>query len=218
MGITTFSFDLLKRTKLRHLDLKSVCELGSQNDYTVGAENPPFANELYKRLGFNEYTCIDLAGDNNAIEYDLSKYLNHSTKYDLVTDFGTSEHIVLSDGYIKTSFNGGNINSVYPMVVENIQQGYYNCWLNKHNLLKEGGLMINENPLTGNWPEHGYSYLGENFYNELCKIADYEIIEQGTHAAMGNTENGWNIWAVLKKTGDKFPNFDEFNRLAVFKE
>ncbi len=217
MGITKFSYDLIRRTKLRHLGIKSVCELGSQNDYTAQSEKPPFANDLYKKLGIEDYTCIDLAGDNNALKYDLGKQINHSIRYDLVTDFGTSEHIVLADGFQTSAFHGDYIHSVYPVVVENIQQGYYNCWVNKFNLCNVGGIIISENPLTDNWPGHGYSYLGVNFYDELVKIADIEIIEKGKESAMGNTIDGWNLWAVLKKTGNRFPPFEEFKKLPIFK-
>lgn len=212
MGITQFTFDLLKRVKLQNMGISSVIELGSQNDYTTNDAKPPFANDLYKRIGINHYACIDLAGDNNAFKLDLSQPIDVYDKYDLVTDIGTSEHVV-DTGMSSFSFLGGYINSVYPLsqpTEEQIRTGYYNCWLNKHNLLKTGGVMVNENPKTNNWQGHGYSYLDTNFYYELCKIADYELIDTGAEAAMGNTVSGWNVWGVIRKTGDKFPDINEF--------
>lgn len=236
MGITQLSYELLKRTKLQNMDIKSVCELGSQNDYTTNEANPPFANGLYKRLGIDHYVCVDLAGDNSAIGADLSQIfyltkdaiphlhseLNEILHFDLVTDFGTSEHVVkMKHGFTNVGFHDGQINSIYPEVApteDEAKEGYYNCWLNKFNLCKENGIIISENPLTKNWPLHGYSYLGVDFYDELVKASDLEIIEQGLEAAMGNTTDGWNIWSVLKKTGNKFPSFDEFNKLPIFRE
>lgn len=226
MGITLFSKSLIEKALEYKPDIKSVIELGSQNDYTTGEENPPFANELYKSLGVNIYSSIDLAGDNYSYKVDLSNKMmiepftdnSKPEPYDLVTDFGTSEHIVAANGFTTISFHGGHINSVYPSGVRSIEIGYYNCWLNKHNLLRVSGLMINENPLTGNWPLHGYSYLSKHFYDEFCKVSDYEIIEQGEEPATGNTIDGWNKWAILKKTGNKFPPFEEFNNLPIFRE
>lgn len=231
MGYTKFTCDLIER----YLNgVKSVVDLGSQNDYRTVSEKPPFVSEWYKEKGV-EYSCIDLAGDNGALKFDLSNYFQWSKKtsnkgdfgeyeemlFDLVADVGTSEHIVAADHYQVSSFHDGHINSIYPKenpTGEEIKKGYYNCWYNKFNLCKENGLIISENPLTKNWPEHGYSYLGADFYDELCKVADLEIIEQGLEPATGNTADGWNIWCVLKKTGDKFPSPDEFNKLPIHRE
>jgi len=233
MGITNFSKSLIEKALQIKPDIKSVIELGSQNDYTTGEANPPFANNLYKQFGVSRYACIDLAGDNNSIKIDLSEAIPEFTKseggrpqyqhnsFDLVTDFGTSEHVVKMSEYESIPFHEGHINSIYPkgeVTEEQIAQGYYNCWLNKFNLCKVGGLIISENPLTGNWPEHGYSYLGVGFYDELCSMSDLEGIEQGFEAAMGNTQSGWNYWSVLKKTGSKFPPFEQFQTLPIFRK
>ena len=64
MGYTKFTVDLISR----HLEgVKSVIDLGSQNLYIENLEKPPFASGWYEERGI-EYTCIDLAGDNNAIK------------------------------------------------------------------------------------------------------------------------------------------------------
>ncbi len=214
MGITNFTYVLLKRVKLQNMWINHVLDVGAQNDYTVIQEKPPFANELYKRLGINNYTCIDLSGDNNSIQVDLSKPIASADQYDLVTDIGSSEHcVVMKAGYVTVPFLDGYINSIYPKEppsAEDAKEGYYNCWLNKHNLLKVGGIMVNENPMTGNWKGHGYSYIDTNFYYELCKIADYKLIDTGTEAATGNTVDGWNVWGIIEKIGGKFPTIEEF--------
>lgn len=221
MGITLFSKSLIEKALKVKPDIKSVTELGSQNDYTTGEQNPPFANELYKKLGIEEYWCIDLAGDNHAIKFDLSKVLAKEADggFDLVTDFGTSEHIVQMTDYEKVSFHNGHINSIYPKgEIKSIEQGYYNCQLNKFNLCKIGGIVISENPMTGHWPGHGYSYISPEFYFKLCDITGYEYIESGTEAAMGNTVNGVNVWSVLKKYNETFPSFEQFSELPVFRK
>lgn len=218
MGITKFDVELIDKSLAICPGIKTVCELGSQNLYLDNDPNPPFASNLYKSKGL-EYSCIDLAGDNGASQLDLSRDQKFRKSFDLITDFGTSEHVVQMSQYQKVAFHGGHINSIYPDKngIENIELGFYNCWLNKHKLLNIGGLMINMNPKTGHWPEHGYSYYTKDFYIGLCKIAGYTILEIGEHAAMGNTVNGVNIYSILKKESDLFPDFDQFKTLDIKK-
>jgi hypothetical protein len=237
MGITNFSISLLEKVikEPKHKSLAdykptSVVELGSQNMYTGNEYQLCFADIWYKKNGFTEYRCIDLAGDNNAWRLDLSKPLpkmvtlhgdsnavTNRMEYDLVTDWGCGEHIVQAEEYKPVSFHGGHINSMYPLGVKNIEEGYYNCWLNKFNLCKNGGVIISENPKSGSWPSHGYSYLTMFFYIGLCEIADLEIIELGENAASGNNVDGWNIHCILLKTGNTFPSFEQFSELQIYK-
>lgn len=217
MGITLFSYNLIKKAKQHKPDINSVLEFGSQNDYTMNLNPPPFADHLYKSLGIQFYSCIDLAGDNKAIKADLSNIIPPIHKYSLVSDFGTSEHIVKMRAFQITPFCNDTIHSIYPTEVEDIERGYYNSWVNKFSFCELNGIIICENPLTGNWPGHGYSYLGRDFYTELEKNSSLRIIDQGTDPAMGNTTDGWNIWAILEKTGEKFPLFEQFNKLPIFR-
>lgn len=220
MGITAFDTNLINKALTVKPDIKSVMELGSQNLYLSGESTPPFANKLYKIYGIDDYHCIDLGGDNNALQLDLAFPIDHEETYDLVTDFGTSEHVVQMDGYSYTRFHGNYITSIYPDKVRPGQEinGLYWCWLNKHDLLKIGGIMINVNPKFGNWPGHGYHYYSREFYHQLVTVAGYKIHMLGEHAAMGNTEDGWNVYSVLEKTSDAFPNLKEFKKLKIYKE
>lgn len=213
MGYTAHTIALISR----HLDgVKSVLDIGSQNDYSRGINPPPFVSEWYNHQGIKNYSCIDLAGDNGAIKLDLAKPVYLGKRFDLVVDGGTSEHIVLAKNYKTESFNNGHIHSVYPEgEIKSIEEGFYNCWLNKHSHLKVGGIMVNENPKTGNWPNHGYSYYTKEFYQQLELISGYVILELGEHPASGNTVDGWNIYSVLFKESEKFPNFEEFKKIPI---
>lgn len=216
MGITAFSISLLEK----HIDIntKSVIEAGSQNLYLdMGDPLPPFANTWYEERGI-EYTCIDLGGDNNAIQKDLAYPVHLGKQFDLVTDFGSAEHVVQMEEFESVAFHEGHINSIYPKGIKSIEQGFYNCWLNKHNFCKTGGLIISENPKMGHWPDHGYSYITTRFYAVLTIMTDYEIVELGEHCAMGNCESGINIYCALRKQSDKFPSFEEFSALPIFKK
>ena len=193
MGVTNFSTTLLKK----HITgLKTVCELGAQNLYHSDYPGAPYADVFYKKNGFETYGCIDLNGENNAMKINLSQQWVPSIKYELVTDFGTSEHVEH-----KSKFDWLAI---------------YNCWRIKHELLTVGGVMINENPKTGNWPLHGYCYYTQEFYSKLAYLMGYNILEIGEHPAMGNDTDGWNIFCILKKTQDnKFISLTKFKLLDL---
>ena len=219
MGLTTHSLKLIQKAIEANPNIKSVCELGAQNLYIGGNEKkPPFANLYYEGKGI-KYSCIDLSKDNGAMPLDLSEEQVFVTKYDLVTDFGTSEHVVQMHEYTTTSFHDGHISSIYPKgEPKDIDLGFYNCWKNKHNMLSVGGIMVNENPKSGNWPAHGYSYVTKEFFTEIAKTNGYKIIELSEDAAMGNTKDGWNICCVLQKEKDKkFMSYEVFKRLDYHK-
>lgn len=219
MGITLFSTTLLEKALSANPDIKTVMELGSQNLYIDNTIPPPFANIWYEERGI-KYSCIDLAGDNGALKLDLANPIM-GMEYDLVTDYGTSEHFCQMKDYESVAFHDGHINSIYPkgeVTEENIRQGYYNGWLNKHNLLKIGGIMVSENPMAGNWPSHCYTWIDSNFYYKLMKMVDYEIISTGVHPALGNTKDGYNVFCVMKKLSDRFPDFETFNTLPVWRK
>ncbi len=191
MGITSFSAELIAKYKN---GAKNVIELGAQNLYNQPNLPAPYAHELYDSHGV-AYKCIDLCEENGAIPIDLSKpYENKLGYFDLVTDFGTSEHV---------SDNG-----------KHGIEAFYNCWKTKHDLLIPGGTMINENPKTGNWPGHGCNYYTKEFYGELCNAMNYEVLELGEHPAMGNTTDGWNVFCVFKKNDvAEFIGIEKFKKL-----
>lgn len=191
MGITSFSIELIERNKGA---AKSVIELGAQNLYNQPILPAPYADEYYTSLGI-EYSCIDISKENGCIEIDLSKtFQNTIGQFDLVTDFGTSEHI-------------GN-NGLHD------SEAFYNCWKTKHDILKSSAVMINENPKTGNWLGHGFNYLTQDFYLRLAQLCGYTILELGEHPAMGNITDGWNVYCVLRKNSEvEFISLEEFKTL-----
>lgn len=217
MGICASDIQLIEKALQLKPGIATVCELGSQNLYLDNDPKPPFANTWYENRGI-QYRCIDMAGDNNAINLDLSikRDVVWGDRFDLVTDFGTSEHVVRVPEYQSVAFHEGHINSVYPKeqpAEQQISEGFYNCWANKHDLLRYDGIMINVNPKTGNWPGHGYTYLTKNFYLKLAELMEHEIVHLEDHAAMGNAASGWNVCCILRKKVDRpFISFEEFQQ------
>lgn len=184
MGITSFSTQLIEK----YFNGGRVCELGAQNMYDKDyGHNFPYAKDYYLGMGAPIYDCIDLSGENGAITQDLSKPLDlpEAYQYEFVTNFGTSEHVAEA----------------------------YGCFKNIHNLVVKGGIVICENPKTGNWPKHGFHYMTKEFYTKLAELCGYEILELGEHAAMGNITDGWNVYCVWRKTKD-----EKFISKAKFKE
>lgn len=202
MGITDFSVTLLNKI-IDQYHPKDVIELGSQQTYVAGERYGQYAHWYYLSKGITEYCCIDLNGENNALKFDLSTpcYRTDNNKvsttpFDLVTNFGTAEHVG-KDGTFSW-------------------EAIYQCFLNVHNFTKVGGIAIHENPLTGHWPGHGFQYFTEAFYNELAALTDYKILELGTTCAMGNCDTGMNVYCVLRKHSEKFPTLDQFKTLSLY--
>lgn len=198
MGVQDNSMGLIQKYAP---GLKTVCELGSQNLYHYNNELPwgAYADLFYKQQGYEEYTCIDTNGENNALQINLGEDTWKPEKlFDLVTDFGTSEHIACEG-----IFSWENI---------------YNCWKIKHDILKLNGIMINENPLTGNYPLHGFYYYTYEFYNKLCDMIGYEVLELGEFVAQSNYKDGNTIYCVIRKVKDcPFISLKDFKTLRLEK-
>lgn len=174
MGYTHYSFRIINDL-LEHYELKSVCDLGAQNNFAQPILPAPYVSEFYKGLGI-EYMSIDLNGENDSKKWDLSEPIKTTKKFDMVTDFGTSEHV----------------------------RNYYQCLANMHKICKVGGLIVHENPKTGNWRSHGFHYVDKEFYVAFAKISGYDLLTIEEHPAMGNEVDGWNILCVMRKTIDNF--------------
>lgn len=168
MGITQKSLDRL----LPYIAPGMVMlELGAQNMYD-NVHYGRIAKHFFKEYGL-EHFSIDIKAHQEAEQMDLRKDLKFNESFDIVTNYGTLEHV---DGSLYVPFS------------------------NIHDACNVGGIMVHENPKTGSWPKHGYHYFSESFYEKLAKGCGYEILEISQEPAMGNTKDGWNICAVLRKT------------------
>lgn len=221
MGYTQFTINKIEGILNEYRPIYSVLDLGAQNNYSLPLENPenaPYMSAWYTNRGI-QYQCIDLSGENGAIPMDLSlslkKYegVNGAIPGDglatfpntitfpipgLLVDAGTSEHIGTNG-----AFNW---------------EAIYNCWVTKYELLKLGGIMYNENPLTGNWPLHGFNYYTESFYLQLAEEHGlFKIKDIGTHPAMGNEIDGYNVYCTLQKHDNPPPfiTLDQFMKLDL---
>jgi hypothetical protein len=173
--------------------VQTVVDLGAQNDYRHPTLPAPYVKDTY--YANKNYVAFDISGENGSEPYDLSLLHDFGVQYDLLVDAGTSEHV------------GDNGKFGWRAI--------YNCWKNKHNLVKVGGYIISENPKTGNWPGHGFNYYTEEFYQQLASVCGYNLLSVGSVAAMGNYTDGWNVYSVLQKNKETFCTLDEFKTCGI---
>jgi hypothetical protein len=200
MGVTSADIPILE-TLIKNYQPKSVIELGAQNNYAQPHLPAPYMKSWYEARGLN-YNAIDLSQENGAWPIDLGRaafeglpnlIAFQNVKFyqrDLVTDFGTSEHVGI-DGKFDW-------------------EAIYHCWQIKFHLCKIDGVIISENPKTGNWPGHGFQWYTKEFYYRLACYAGLEIILIDQIPAMGNTTDGWNILCVMRKNSNAFPDLETF--------
>lgn len=184
MGITKSSLDRLARHHL--LQPGKMLELGAQNLYDK-EHYGQVAKQYFEGLGI-EHLSWDITPHQGAIAVDLREEVPVAQLYDVVTDFGTTEHV------------SGN---------------YYMAHRNIHNHCKVGGYIVHENPKTGNWPGHGCNYVDMEFYTALARLCNYRVVELGEEYAMGNTIDGCNVVVVLRRLdGGAFISEEQFNSIG----
>jgi len=95
------------------------------------------------------YTCTDINGRNGAIKQDVRLPFDFG-KFDLVTNFGFSEHV-------------------------SVQRPY---WENAYNALEVGGIFAGTTPKPNHWLHHGWSYWhpSESFYLEWAEANSMEVV------------------------------------------
>ena len=125
MGITDYNFNRMKT----YLPTDSLCELGDQWLFVQNIPHHTFARDVCKDVVVR-YESVDyLDKDSVSIVLDLNKDITNQENYDgykynVVTDFGTLEHVV----------------------------DYYQGFKNAYNLCKVDGVLITANPKIDNWP------------------------------------------------------------------
>lgn len=115
---------------------------------TTNASQLP-ARRLYEALGL-EYDCVDVDGRVGSIVLDLNfdpVPQAHKGKYGLVTNHGTSEHIL----------------------------NQYNVFKAMHDFAHPGGLFVHAVPFTVHL-EHGFFNYQPNFFEALARYNSYETL------------------------------------------
>jgi len=150
-------------------------EIKKADEYT-NAEIRQIANKgmfvkMMNACGFT-YKALDIFEDENTIMFDLNIHSPEEgmcEKFDMVTNFGTTEHVINQYLSMKTI----------------------------HELAKPGGLIYHELPMSG-YHYHGYFSYNPLLFHDLADTNSYSIIIQNfskasspTPAPRFMTENGY---------------------------
>jgi len=145
--------------------------------------------EYFESLG-HSHTSFDLNGKDGAISIDLSKSipLKYIDRFNIVTNYGTSEHI--DDQY---------------MVFKNI-----------HDLVCKNGVIVHCMPLSPYWKHHGLYNYSEQFTTEIAGLNNYEIMADQVIKKVKNPlkHDLYLLGSVLiKRNDDRFISEKEFNKI-----
>jgi SAM-dependent methyltransferase len=117
----------------------------------VGPEKKDKVGPLYRAMGFAEYVAIDINTLYGSLVMDLNediaKTYGYLRTFDLVTNFGTGEHV----------FNQSTV------------------FRNMHQLAKPGGLLAFNLPFFNNI-NHGFFNFSPGLFLDLAHANDYELV------------------------------------------
>lgn len=122
----------------------TVCELGDQ--WVTYLQPHVLAETFFKEMGCKKYVSIDGNGRGTMTE-DLNRKLPDIGSFDLVTDFGTGEHV----------FNQAQV------------------WRSVHILTKAGGFIAFDRPTQG-YEGHGFYNTHETLFRDLAAANEYDIV------------------------------------------
>jgi hypothetical protein len=132
----------LERSCLEATELKGgrMLELGNKENLT-GTYKEQFVSEGW------DHTSVDLNGASGALARDLCVpgSLADLGQFDVVTNFGTTEHV----------------------------ENQWACWENVHNAIKVGGWLVSVTPAPGTWPGHGKFYPYLDWYLKFADVNSY---------------------------------------------
>jgi hypothetical protein len=138
---------LMQQLNTADIDL---IELGDQ-DLTPGDGQPRMKFRNTCRNQFKSWRTLDLWPTEGVEIFDLSIVSDEKDCADIITNYGTSEH-------------------VEPEACQ------YNCWVNIHNFLRVGGTAIHALPLVGAWEDHCRYYCNLDFFRHFNDYG-YEIVD-----------------------------------------
>lgn len=149
------------------------------------------AKSFFEWLG-REHVSIDLNGEHGSLVRDLGQPLELGREFDVVTDFGTSEH-------------------VGPRIVS-----LWQCMKSAFDHCKVGGRIFHVNPTPGHWKDHGYWYRDFDFYQALSKASGMEMdsLNRASEAPHGKETR----CCLIKEINSVFPDYYQFIQFPIHTE
>ena len=152
--------------------------------------------KVFEGMGFR-HISLDINGEDGAISLDLSRPLNASLLYlqgkcDIVTNFGTTEHVGESE-YLEEHERLNRMD---------VWTSQYHAFRNIHSLARnDGGIIINMVPAAGCWPLHGAVEYEPRFFHALAQMARYDVRNLSLH----RPDHDWSaqeeqlFWKLLRE-------------------
>jgi len=134
---------------------KQMLELGCQEIRTVvrnRLQSKGTAKSYFKSIGI-KHVSMDIKGCHRSKKFDLREPIPYQyyNKFDIITNSGTTEHII-------------------PL------EGQYQTFKNIHLCAKVGSVMIHILPGIGDYYGHCQVYYKNKFFKVLAELNDYEIV------------------------------------------
>jgi SAM-dependent methyltransferase len=144
--------DLVQTARLLKLEERRIDEIEAEVRAAMVAQAPTLAFDLAKLLyrvvfDCSAYRAIDLNGTEAAWRHDLNRPLPIVETFDVVTNFGTSEHV----------FDQAQL------------------FRSIHALTRPGGLMLHAVPHQGG-PDHGFYNYHPTFFHDLAAANEYRLL------------------------------------------
>ena len=189
MGVTLQSFNYMCRwVKPQH---RSICELGDQqfmccNLFPEGSYTKPY----WQNKGL-EHIYLDINGRGGSLMVDLNEDIDIDKQFDIITDFGTLEHV----------------------------NDFYMGFKNVHKICKTRGLIIHILPAPGHWPDHGTWRAGVGFFMKLSKSMKYDLLDCHIEPTYIGGTDADQIYVVMeKKSENDFVDRETFDTFGCIKE
>ena len=201
MGICKNQYDFVKKYAIDKINENiNMLELGDQilNNNENFFEGFKTAKDYYTNKKYN-HTSFDWNGLNGAIPVDLTNIDNkYNNKFNLITDHGTSEHVLNQYNIFKNLHNWGTINCIYIHCVP-LEGEEHKQYLNYE------------------FPPHGDFEYSSNFWEELCIVNNYEVIKiQGnlvSNLAISFPKNFYSASSYKKINNNEFMSKEAFDNI-----
>jgi len=200
MAICEYQSKFIQKYVIANAEGKEMLELGDQVINPWYAEKIKFnvAKPYYTSLGYI-HTSVDMNGKNGAVRHDLTKpRAEFNGKFHIVTNHGTSEHVIDQYSVFKQLHDWGAEGCVYGHAVPMDSE--------QHKTL-----------LNRPWPKHGFWEYNTEFWSELAKACNYELITATTEVrnpAVKYPMCYYSSGAYIKTKDSKFIEKVEFNELV----
>jgi SAM-dependent methyltransferase len=177
MAVTPKAFELLKES-IRYMPRPArMFELGNQmfhDFYGVKITDETtymVVKDWVESLGI-EHVSVDLNGRDGALKRDVCGDLSDLGQFDVVTNFGSSEHVKNQEA----------------------------CFRSFHNVCRTGGEMLHLVPMVGYWPGHCEHRYTKEFFEKLSEANRYHVYSLEINEECGDTMH--HIAARIAKVDD----------------